>query len=561
MNVLSLFDGMSCGQIALNRAGVKYDNYYASEIDKYAMQVTKHNYPNTKQIGDVTQVKGLDLPKIDLLIGGSPCQGFSFAGKQLNFEDERSKLFFEFVRLLVECNPKYFLLENVKMKKEYQDIISEHLGVEPIHINSEVFSAQDRKRSYWTNIEFSALPIENKSTVEDILESEVDIKYCIEPKRSVVILDNEVKKRKIGFIGSDSQGNRIYSIHGKSVCLCGEAGGLGAKTGLYALPCLTPDRTEKRQNGRRFKPPHSKFYTLTTMDKYGVLTSHFIRKLTPLECEKLQNVPENYTQKALNICFQKCYNCGSENDIKEPTVCKFVESKNVISPSQVGKLNSAISTILDLSEMEQQSLVESLSIKVKTVFLKDAEERDKRLQVTASNVIRHGLETAEKLILPVRFAVKRSVTQGGAVYVCDMQPLRRDTEMQTELIKMLCENFSRMDIKEEDITNQKTVAGFIMSLQSKCLAENSEKEKLFTTLIWTNLIIAKAIFMCAKATQPICLCIDSLSKLQGSLLEMELLALKTESITETSNSARYRMLGNGWTVDVIAHILKGMKEA
>lgn len=295
MNVLSLFDGMSCGQIALNRAGIKYDNYFASEIDKHAIKVTMANYPNTIQIGDVTQVKGADLPKIDLLIGGSPCQGFSFAGKQLNFEDPRSSLFFEYVRLLRECNPKYFLLENVKMKKEYQDIISEHLGVEPIHINSNVFSAQDRKRSYWTNIEFSCLPNKNDLTVEDILESEVDIKYCIEPKRSVVILDNEVKKRKIGFIGSDSQGNRIYSIHGKSVCLCGEAGGLGAKTGLYALPCLTPDRTEKRQNGRRFKPPHSKFYTLTAMDKHGVLTNNFIRKLTPLECERLQTVPEDYT--------------------------------------------------------------------------------------------------------------------------------------------------------------------------------------------------------------------------------------------------------------------------
>jgi len=295
VNVLSLFDGMSCGQIALNRAGVKYDSYFASEIDKPAIKVTMANYPNTIQLGDVTKVKGADLPKIDLLIGGSPCQGFSFAGKQLNFDDPRSKLFFEFVRLLRECNPKYFLLENVKMKKEYQDIISEHLGVEPIRINSEVFSAQDRKRYYWTNIIFSAVPIENKSTVEDILESEVNISYCIDPKRSVVILDNEVKKRKIGFIGSDSQGNRIYSIHGKSVCLCGEAGGLGAKTGLYALPCLTPDRTEKRQNGRRFKPPHSKFYTLTAMDKHGVLTNNFIRKLTPLECERLQTVPEDYT--------------------------------------------------------------------------------------------------------------------------------------------------------------------------------------------------------------------------------------------------------------------------
>ena len=296
--VLSLFDGMSCGQIALEKAGIKVENYFASEIDKYAIQVAKHNYPNTKHIGSVVDVKGSDLPQIDLLIGGSPCQGFSFAGKQLNFDDPRSKLFFEFVRLKNECNPTYFLLENVKMKKEYEDIITEYLGVKPIAINSELFSAQDRKRIYWTNINFKALPTENKLTVEDILEDEVDVKYYIEPKRSVVICENEVKKRKIAFIGSNSQGNRIYNIHGKSVCLCGEGGGLGAKTGLYALPCLTPDRLEKRQNGRRFKPSNSKFYTLTAMDKHGIMTDNFIRKLTPIECERLQTVPDNYTKIA-----------------------------------------------------------------------------------------------------------------------------------------------------------------------------------------------------------------------------------------------------------------------
>ena len=298
LNVLSLFDGMSCGQIALQRVGIKVENYFASEIDKYAIQVAKHNFPNTKHIGSVVDVKGNYLPKIDLLIGGSPCQGFSFAGKQLNFDDPRSKLFFEFVRLKNECNPTYFLLENVKMKKEYEDIITEYLGVKPIAINSELFSAQDRKRIYWTNINFKALPTENKLTVEDILEDEVDVKYYIEPKRSVVICENEVKKRKIAFIGSNSQGNRIYNIHGKSVCLCGEGGGLGAKTGLYALPCLTPDRLEKRQNGRRFKPSNSKFYTLTAMDKHGILTDNFIRKLTPIECERLQTVPDNYTKIA-----------------------------------------------------------------------------------------------------------------------------------------------------------------------------------------------------------------------------------------------------------------------
>ena len=175
MNVLSLFDGMSCGQIALNRAGIEYNNYYASEIDKHAIKVANHNYPNTIQIGSVLDVVGSNLPKIDLLIGGSPCQGFSFSGKQLNFEDPRSKLFFEYVRLLKECEPKYFLLENVVMKKEYQDVISEHLGVEPILINSSLVSAQNRQRLYWTNIPNIQQPDDKNINLVDILEDDVMI--------------------------------------------------------------------------------------------------------------------------------------------------------------------------------------------------------------------------------------------------------------------------------------------------------------------------------------------------------------------------------------------------
>ena len=151
MNVLSLFDGMSCGQIALDKLGIKVDNYFASEIDKYAIQVTQKNYPNTKQIGSITEVKGEDLPKIDLLFGGSPCQSFSIAGNGSGF-DGKSKLFWEFVRVLKECKPKYFLLENVKMKKEWQDVISKALGVEPILIDSSLITAARRERLYWTNI-------------------------------------------------------------------------------------------------------------------------------------------------------------------------------------------------------------------------------------------------------------------------------------------------------------------------------------------------------------------------------------------------------------------------
>ena len=169
MNVLSLFDGMSCGQIALNRLGIEYDNYFASEIDPHAIKVTQHNYPNTKQIGSVTEVYGKDLPKIDLLFGGSPCQGFSFAGKQLNFDDPRSALFFEFVRVLRETNPTYFLLENVNMKQEYQEVISGLLGVKPIKINSALVSAQNRVRLYWTNIPNVDQPEDKGIMLADIL--------------------------------------------------------------------------------------------------------------------------------------------------------------------------------------------------------------------------------------------------------------------------------------------------------------------------------------------------------------------------------------------------------
>ena len=171
MRVLSLFDGICCGHLALERAGIKIDSYDAYEIEKNAIKATETNFPDVVQHGDVTKedftkYKG----KIDLIIGRSPCQGFSSSGKQLNFNDPRSKLFFEYVRAIKECQPKYFLLENVVMKKEWQDIISSYLGVEPIEINSSLVSAQNRRRLYWTNIPNVTLPEDKNITLEDILE-------------------------------------------------------------------------------------------------------------------------------------------------------------------------------------------------------------------------------------------------------------------------------------------------------------------------------------------------------------------------------------------------------
>lgn len=178
MKVLSLFDWMACGYEALLRAWITVEKYRASEIDKYAIQIATKNHPDIIEIWDVTQVNGADYD-VDLLIGGSPCQWFSVAGKQLAFDDPRSKLFFEFVRILKECQPKYFLLENVKMKKERIDIISWYLGVQPIEINSALLSAQSRKRLYRTNIPWVYLPQNKWLILKDILQEEVDEKYYL----------------------------------------------------------------------------------------------------------------------------------------------------------------------------------------------------------------------------------------------------------------------------------------------------------------------------------------------------------------------------------------------
>lgn len=259
MNVLSLFDGMSCGQIALSQLGFKIDNYFASEIDKDAMKIAKKNFPNTHHIGDVTKVKGSDLPKIDLLIGGSPCQGFSFAGKQLNFNDPRSALFFEFVRLLKETNPKYFLLENVRMKTEYQDVITEHLNwIEPIAINSSLVSAQNRNRLYWTNIQNVEQPKDKGIFLQDIFEQNTNEKIYAEPYYKI----NDKQLSYLGYVGNaPKQATKVFSTRGKSVCLTALGGGQGGKTGLYEIP-----------------------------------NTRTCRKLTPTECEKLQTVPIGYTE-------------------------------------------------------------------------------------------------------------------------------------------------------------------------------------------------------------------------------------------------------------------------
>lgn len=384
MNILSLFDGISAGQVALERAGIEVTNYYASEVDKYAIQVTQKNYPNTIQLGDVKLLDPTNLPKIDMLIGGSPCTNFSFAGKRKgmatkdnieitsleqylelkgqDFEFEgQSYLFWEYMRILGEVKPKYFLLENVAMVKKWQDVLSSAIGVEPIVINSNLLSAQNRKRLYWTNIPNIEQPEDKGILLKDVIHENIDnhlsekelgymlrgnekwtggapriekyldfeeekskcitanfnkgvpyncffqelAEYVVPFDKTLQILDKEVQRGKVGYFRKDSQANRVYYIHDKAVTLCGEAGGGAAKMGQYLFGCITPDRINKRQNGQRFSEGR-KFYTLTAQDKHGILIEGYIRKLTPVECERLQTFEEGYTAGISNSQRYKC---------------------------------------------------------------------------------------------------------------------------------------------------------------------------------------------------------------------------------------------------------------
>ena len=290
MKVLSLFDGMSCGQLALNRLGIKVDKYYASEIDKYAIQVTQANFPETIQVGDVCNLKAEDYQDIDLILAGSPCQGFSFAGKQLAFDDPRSALFFEFIRLLKEIKPKYFLLENVKMKKEFLEVITDQVSacypdfkggddlfggkIEPILINSALVSAQSRQRYYWTNIPNIEQPEDKGIVLRDILveDGQTDLvgmngkkafKENIQKGTALLARDwkgwntygmtgVQTTPKQVG-VASDINGHdilkRVYSPDGKSPTLNSMGG--GNREPKVAVQSYREVRTEEGKKARR----------------------------------------------------------------------------------------------------------------------------------------------------------------------------------------------------------------------------------------------------------------------------------------------------------------------
>lgn len=329
INVLSLFDGMSCGQIALERIGIKVDNYFASEVDKHAIKVTQHNYPNTVQLGDVTNWENWDIDwsRINLVTGGFPCQSWSVSGKQLGDKDPRGQLFWttlDIMKKVLSSNPKaMFLLENVKMKKEFEEYITHHteeaLGKVNKHlINSSLVSAQNRNRYYWTNLPNIEHPKDRDIKLKDILEHKVSNKFSpgkhlTEGYKGGNQLNPNYKFQANTIYNGDKMGTLCAGTHGYANGYVDTSILCGASRGRYLVNGVRQDgkmKTAGRTKQMLEIRPDEKTNCLTTVGKDNLVTEGFnhgdridlstvpenrFRTLTPLECERLQTVPDNYT--------------------------------------------------------------------------------------------------------------------------------------------------------------------------------------------------------------------------------------------------------------------------
>lgn len=380
MRVLSLFDGISCARVALQKAGVEVETYYAAEVEKSAIKVALKNFPDTIQVGDVRELTGSSLGHIDLLIGGSPCQDLSIAKKgRKGLDGDRSSLFWEYVRLLREVKPKWFVLENVaSMPQKDKDIITAEMGVEPVLFNAALVSAQSRKRLFWTNIKFE-LPVDRNILLKDILQAdgEVDDRMVTHGKAFCVLasyartsssekgVERSSKSKvgtmvKVGYVGEGEQhgqggqAHRVYSPDGKTPTLgsgsplvklghvgehdhqaklvydadgkcpalnvvCNSMVRIGTEVGRRLKNGVRADGDKTAPMVRRIELRNDdKCGTLTTVQKDNQVVNtetHRIRKLTPIECERLQCLPDNYTEGIAMTNRYKCLGNGFNVDV------------------------------------------------------------------------------------------------------------------------------------------------------------------------------------------------------------------------------------------------------
>lgn len=545
LKVLSLFDGMSCGQLALQRLGIEVDTYYASEIDKYAIQVTQANFPKTIQVGDVCELKAEDYQDVDLILAGSPCQGFSFAGKQLAFDDPRSALFFEFIRLLKEIKPKYFLLENVKMKQQFQDVITEQVSacypdfeggdlfgsqIKPILINSALLSAQNRQRLYWTNIPNIEQPEDKGIVLRDILEDNPGNKYSLSVAKVDRVLNSP--RGKGFFYNKDSEkiGTLVAGYHKeptdasyietkpKQVGLAIEKVKVRKhEVDILGLQNLLRTRKKEskktnKQIANEIKIPVTKVeHWFRTDSSFAIPSDDIWYKL-----KKILNIDNNEFDKSImefdirDGVYETTQRVYSQEG-KSPTLTsahaeKLVETK----PKQVGKIKDGGQGNRIYSQDGKSSSLSAQSGGTAGVGNTLVETKPKQVGI-ATDIKGHDI--LKRVYSPDGKSPTLNSMGGG----------NREPKVVS--------GAWRGRYKEDGTTEQKLELN------------KSGKSNSLTTVQKDSVVVN-----------------EELSWRKLTPLECERLQTVPDNYTNhVSNTQRYKMLGNGWTIDVIAHILNNME--
>ena len=502
LKVLSLFDGMSCGQLALQKLGIEVDTYYASEIDKFAIQVTQANFPNTIQVGDVCELKVKDFKDVNLILAGSPCQGFSFAGKQLAFDDPRSALFFEFVRLLKGIKPKYFLLENVKMKQQFQDVITEQVSacypdlpgdmfgskIEPILINSALLSAQNRQRLYWTNIPNVEQPVDKGIVLKDILEDQDLEEYALSEVANERAKNNP--RSRAFKPGQEKSGALLANQHKQST------------DSLYALKKPKKEYISKKSIEKYVENKNAEFN-----DPYNKKTIKG-NKSTALRTNS-SNGNMWVNEKAIKETKPK--QVGIATDIKGHDILKRVYSPDGKSPT----LNS-----MGGGNREPKVIVGAWRGRYN-----DDGKTQQKLELNRSGKS-NSLTTVQK----DNVVVKTEPNQ--------INPSKKASGKQPYMQDRIFHKEGKSHALTSSFADRTNVGEPKLRTKSKTVRSGGRGS--YDRHEWDS--------------------VDDLHWRKLTPLECERLQTVPDNYTNhVSNSQRFRMLGNGWTVDVIAHILNNME--
>ena len=516
MKVLSLFDGMSCGRIALDQLGIPVDKYYASEVDKYAIQVSQANYPDIEQVGDICNLDPKDYKDIDLILAGSPCQGFSFAGKQLAFDDPRSALFFEFIRLLKEIKPKYFLLENVRMKKEFLQVISEQVsecypeipfGIEPIFINSSLVSAQSRQRYYWTNIPGIKQPEDKGIVLRDILEdnfdSERDKSHCIDANYFKGASVEQYKKKH--------------------------------RRQLVNKPIKVGMNVEEVKVRKHEVNISGLQHLLREMKKESGKTNKQIAEETNMPVTKVEHWFRTDTSFSIpgdNIWLKLKEVLGIKTDIFDKEVMEFVYRDGVYETKQRVYSEDGKSPTITASNTEQYIETKPKQIGIAT----DINGHDILKRVYSPDGKSPTVNTCQG-----GNREPKVVTGGafrGRAYDKDGKRKDRDgssvANQTTQMLEL------RKDDKSNAITTVNKDSLVVSPIREKSKTVRSGGRGSYDRHEWDS--------------------VDELHWRKLTPLECERLQTVPDNYTDhVSNTQRYKMLGNGWTVAVIKHIFENME--